>query len=202
MNRVLVLRSDGDAQRLGSLVQRQLRSDFGRERIRTFDLEPEPEPEAAAGDLRWRIDLAVAASEQVVVLIGPRWSGMNDAPDRRQVERADMVVGRAFEAAVSRATPVVPVILGSERELMESDLPAGLRSQLARGQGQGEANGIPVASPRLEVSIGGRRRGPWSRNQLDEIPRARTAFAFGSTVSGGRGRSTRPSMPVVRGRCA
>jgi hypothetical protein len=77
------------------------------------------------------IDAAIAASEVLIVLIGPDWLDARDARGRRRLDDPDDFVVREVAAGLVGGLEVIPVLVGGAAMPGEADLPPALAA-LAR----------------------------------------------------------------------
>jgi hypothetical protein len=84
-------------------------------------------------DFTEAIDAALAQSDAVLVVIGPRWLSVATADGGRRLADPDDYVRREIAAALGRSLPVVPVLVGGARLPRADELPEGL-VPLARRQ--------------------------------------------------------------------
>jgi hypothetical protein len=59
-----------------------------------------------------RSSATVASADAVLVLIGPRWLDLRDEHDTRRLDDPNDVVAAEVSLALTRPTPVIPVLLG------------------------------------------------------------------------------------------
>ncbi|MEN0061415.1 MAG: toll/interleukin-1 receptor domain-containing protein [Myxococcota bacterium] len=82
-------------------------------------------------DFAERIDKAMSTADVLIVLIGPRWAGPEDA---RRIEQPNDFVRLEIESALERNMLVIPVLIGGVSVPSEDELPPSL-APLSRRHG-------------------------------------------------------------------
>lgn len=90
---------------------------------RFFDLASIP----PGADFIVEIDRAIAISEAMLVLIGPRWLNLRDEHNMRRLDDPNDVVTAEVSLALARRAPVIPVLLGGISMPATAALPEKLR---------------------------------------------------------------------------
>ena len=107
MSGIFVSYRRADAQGWAGRLGEDLAKSFG-DVARFFDLASIP----PGADFLVEIEHAVAVADAVLVLIGPRWLDLRDEHDTRRLDDPNDLVAAEVSLALTRAAPVIPVLLG------------------------------------------------------------------------------------------
>src|SRR5688572_4986062 len=80
----------------------------------------------AGADFTEEIARSIAASEAVLVVIGPGWLAARTSSGSRRLDEQDDFVCREIEAAFSSDVRVIPVLVGGAQMPAEAELPSSI----------------------------------------------------------------------------
>lgn len=114
-------RRDDDGAYLVPELNRKLTSRYGTDSV-FYDIDNIP----LGVDFREHLSTAISSASIVLVVIGDRWAGYDAQTGLRRIDREDDFVRIEVEAALNRAIPVVPVLVGKATMPCEKELPASI----------------------------------------------------------------------------